>query len=216
MRSVARESLPWSALTGLAASEWMELLRSLEDVCVNPWTDVTSRRRVWKEENAVILAADASDDRCGYVIFGQGRQTITHSFSVPKELHIFTKELIAARAGLHHISKDMKDNSHVTLLEDNAAAAAIRQLYTLSERGIEIIQEIAELTKGIVLTVVNVRSEDNPADAPSRLRPVDEAKLAPVMDMALHAPPYQLQPSVNRCSFGGERHPEPTDVEEEL
>ena len=173
-----------------------------------------------KRRDVLVVAADASDHKGGAVLVPKDgyMQLLGNSFTFPKEYtHIFLKEVMAARICIDRAAK-LHPRSHIVLLEDNTAAAgAIARGWSSSWRATEEIDKLYAHLKmhDCVLTVRSVPSASNPADEPSRDRPLCQHKALPFMplyndvDQAL-----LLKKNEDRAYCAGLRHLEIDDDED--
>lgn len=124
-------------------------------------------------ERSVYFASDASDRRWGRVELtrdgGRIRQPHGADFStVLSAQHIFIKEMYAAVWTLKFAADQYGSNTHYTLVVDNSAVACVlRRGYSSSSYANNLLSEIPRFMWER-LTVITVKSADNPADVPSR------------------------------------------------
>jgi hypothetical protein len=151
------------------------LRAKLSHVCENLPTVL---RRTPAPLSTTLLAVDASGSKAGYWAIDADGNTVAHgSVDLDPKLHIFTKELIAAKIGIAAVLAARGKNCHIILLEDNVAAAiSLRKRYTSSQRGSSIVSSIDQMLMneqggGHTLTVFGVPSAFNPADEASRGKP---------------------------------------------
>ncbi len=211
------DSCGWNEPSSISPAAWMLLRGALEIICQNQWTTL---RREGPRPTRIILAADASDTHAGFVAFDQSGIIEQIGFDVPSCLHIFTKELIAAKSSILWACARYQ-NTTLILLEDNSAAAtALRNLYTLSESGAAIIEDVikALASSENVLLVSGIRSEDNPADEISRRKATVLSKVSAQLYLLKDhsSPTWKVLDNHSNPMFGGVRHCDFEDTLEEL
>ena len=136
----------------------------------------------WKSDNqprarSLMVVTDASDSGWGYIV-GEWKLDRFITFRVRRgrwevndNRHIFLKELDAALRAVASV----KAECNLVVVGDNVAVSwALRQGYTRNAIGLDMISkgETQRITE-----VITVISADNPADSPSRGRPVDPERV---------------------------------------
>ena len=145
-----------------------------------------------------------------------------------QHLHITAKEALAALYGLQSFQHLLQPGSRIHLQVDSQSLYhALRRLRTKSPTLLPIVTQLAALTSvhSWTLTPSWVRSEDNPADEPSRsARDFDDYQVAPqVLQRALHQLHLPL-PSIDlmttaahtQCPRFVSRLPQPTATATDL
>ena len=90
--------------------------------------------------------------------------------------HIYYKELHAARCMINEMLQVAAAGTRLIVIVDSAAAlAALREMTSSDEETARWLEELDArlMRQGVRLTVTWVASADNPADNPSRARPVE-------------------------------------------
>lgn len=125
------------------------------------------------------VASDASSKKWGFLVY---RSDFTvwmqdHSYfagTLFQSKHIFVKELLAATLAIERICSELNENEQVEIfiaVDNTAAAAVLRRLYSLTEFGSELVLRVINALKGKhSLRVISIRSEDNPSDPLTRNR----------------------------------------------
>lgn len=175
----ARET-GWDKEMSLTLSELSYLQGELAVAILNDWKSFPE-----KEIHSDIFAAtDSSDHLWGAVVWDSSNTTIRvfDSHRWPAEIakeHIFLKELLASTLVVEALTKT-HPNSHIHVLTDNTAAAAVmRRRASCSSAGNELARRIDRALEAskCMLTPIIVTSAQNPADEPSRSRPIAMSKL---------------------------------------
>ena len=158
----------------------------------------------------------------GYVVMREGAADTIRSGSFPKDLrtsHIYLKELWTCVHTVEEICSTSR-NVRIELGVDNTAVVgAVRGRYSSNRFGNELIKRLHHALRKseCTLDIVPLRSEDNPADAPSRgqqLRPAVREVCLDVMrkyvegKVRVEPPPRKDPPTFN----GELRHEEPDDI----
>ena len=159
----------------------------------NPWRTVEG----FETSDTVRAASDASGDSnsndphmrelkpggWGFVVWDKTKMTTVFSHVFPakkwENTHIYIREMYACKEAIEHICTKNK-SVHILLGVDNSAVVgAVRARYSSNHHANEMIQRIEEIltTSGCTLEIVPLRSEDNPADGPSRSKAVDYAAI---------------------------------------
>lgn len=222
IRRLAREKGAWDAPFVLAANERDLLLQRLR-LCVQNTPHVLDARNLPAKKDAVVVAADASDDHGGIVIIGQdGEAQHVEDFDLVYTEHIFIKEMRAALCAVRKVLQ-VRDGSTkglvIHLLEDNSAVGyALRRGLTASAIAQPILAETMTLlaTAGATLRVHIVPGVVNPADEPSRRKPLDRKKVA--MWSALYNEDFFMPRFTPEDVYKGSariRHAEPVEDEAE-
>lgn len=175
-------SASWDACFVLGEEFQQLLIPHVESMLKNDWIDrvkvsVKRRTQLW-------VASDACDDGWGWVqLFSDG------SFNNPrmgtyekaaKDWHIFIKEYLVAKLAIQQLIEARPESERFNLqiciaIDNSAAAQVIRNMYTANEFLQSHVEALNELVAkyDVDIRVINVRSKDNCADAPSRGKSVD-------------------------------------------
>ena len=123
----------------------------------------------------VRLCSDSCDDSWGYLVFSDdGKKDLEkgHVWSKGiRKTHIFIKELLAAVFAIRYCLKTLPRSLEINIGIDNtAAAAAIRNMYSGNIMACEILDQLSEELKAhdATVRVWGLRSEDNASDPASR------------------------------------------------
>ena len=173
-----------------------------------------------------VAASDASDFGWGYVVLrGQDGPYVINTDNLgapgqkfPAELqdsHIFIKELYAAVRLIKKIAS-MCDGrpSTLTLLMDNTAAMhCLQKGYSKNDAGRALVKRIFAMAKeaNIVLTILWIASDDNPADAPSRLCKIEVALCTRALELADGLWRYELTGAARRKKWNDSPADSPHD-----
>jgi len=145
-----------------------------------------------------VAASDASDFAWGFVVLRGPSDCPMVSLSedgspgvsFPKTLkgaRIFIKEMYAALKLITHVAA-LNSCHHLielTLLMDNTAAMhCIRNWFSKNEAGNRLLKRIYEIAKGanIIIKVIWIGTDENPADEPSRLVEIKDWKCKQALD----------------------------------
>ena len=130
--------------------------------------------------NEVIIASDASKLKWAYLIYKDGfiESASNNGFWNANLLvaHIFVKELTAAIWAIEKVLDTTTQPTRIIIATDNSATAAVlRRMYSTTAIGRELTQRIMQrlADQRCVLEVIQVKSEENPSDAPTRSKPVN-------------------------------------------
>ena len=134
--------------------------------------------------NNIFVATDSSDLMWGAIAWDDTDSPILSlegqvwPDSIAKE-HIFLKELLAATITIERLAKKHASAKIHVITDNTACAAVLRRLASSSKAGCELARRVdnALSASGCTLQVIIVSSADNPADEPSRNRPVIMTKL---------------------------------------
>ena len=209
----------WNETCVLSSVEFGGLQVTLQNMINAP---PQALKKLSKMSRVILIAADASDHLGGAVVTDEtGIQSeLGSAFSFPPAVkHIFLKEVIAARIAIVRVLRDLHD-VHVVLLEDNTAATgAISRGWSTSIMATEEISKIYKLLdkKNCQLTVRNVPSAANPADEPSRAKPLVQSKATPFMGLFHDPNQVLILPKEKKkvAAYSGSlRHVEPDDEDE--
>lgn len=122
------------------------------------------------------VSSDASSKKWGFLVhhsdfklWFQDHGTFTESL---RGKHIFVKELLAATLGIERLCATLQPDDSVEIfiaVDNTAAAAVLRRLYSTTEAGAELVlRVIRALDDRHILRVISLRSEDNPSDPLTR------------------------------------------------
>jgi hypothetical protein len=182
----ARQNQRWEGRHMLTTQEKDICKATLDRLFDNEW--LTDKRWDSKPPRKVWACSDASGSAWGYVTWGHQDTIVGAPF--PKQIceaHIFVKEFLAAEYCIMNILESAVSNTpgkqhytHIVLGIDNSAVAQVlRNMYSANTF---VQPRISALNKALreaetTLEIVNVRSEDNAADEPSRgTTPTEEKK----------------------------------------
>jgi hypothetical protein len=178
-RELGKQVVNWSASCVIDERRVRDLLDEFERLINASPVHFPSRNPNAPPAKIVIVAADACDYGGGFVrVSEEGVLVEEVSFPLAKDLHIFNKEVIAAREAVIYWTSRYP-GARIILLEDNVAAAfAIARGWSTSEAATEDIKRLHEALRKhrCTLTVMSVPGESNPADETSRFKPLDQAK----------------------------------------
>ena len=123
----------------------------------------------------VRLCSDSCDDMWGYLVFtDDGKKDLERGHVWSKGIrktHIFIKELLAAVFAIRFCLKTLPRSLEINIGIDNtAAAAAIRNMYSGNIMACEILDQLSAELKAhdATVRVWGLRSEDNASDPASR------------------------------------------------
>lgn len=89
------------------------------------------------------------------------------------------KELLTAVVSIEALCKSFRRRKIILFIDNTAAAGVIRRLASTTAHGNELAKRIdAALTSECSLTVVTVLTEHNPADSPTRNKPICSVRVA--------------------------------------
>ena len=153
-----------------------QLTDHLNLVAKNAWVSAPSRT-----DGHVFLASDASSEgRGAWVVFAdEGRELhykYTNNWSAEeKDKKIFYLELLSATLAIEDVQKE--GVTIVIAIDNTAAAAVLRNMYSSTEKGRGLVRRVLAVLKkkNNGLIVAGIAGEDNYADAPTRgdpLKPV--------------------------------------------
>jgi hypothetical protein len=190
-----RFSPAWDNSLSLSKDEFNNIHLALERACsgepfILPRTNERSGERL-------LIAADASDTRGAWVDIVSGE---TSSFTLPGHMHIFLKELIAARAAIKHACNSITQGE-IVLLEDNSACRfALTNKMSTNVAACDILDDICDMLElaDNALTVLPITSGGNPADEPSRGKPIAMEKIHRVEHLATN---QSTVPTMHRALF---------------
>lgn len=183
IRRLAREKGSWDASFELTVPERSLLTTRMQEVVDNK-PHLFGGRATHKTGEVIVVAADASDDHGGYVIIDKsGAPREVKDFDLQRAEHIFIKEMRAAEQGIKAALSLLSNQKGATihLLEDNSAVGyALKKGLTASAIAQPVLEAImtsineaeANLVVHIIPGIVN------PADEPSRRKPIDSLKTA--------------------------------------
>lgn len=218
----------WKAASRLTLSEDQSaLLGQLRDEMLgSAWTTVDS---IILQGDPIILATDASNLRWGCLrLYLTGPQRFSHLMgeNFSKEfgkLHIFYKELGAAVWAIERLSEEERQRPIVLVIDNAAAAGALRRGVSTTLIGNELLSRIPERVM-MTMKVISIPSEANPADSPSRNAVVKRSKmwLKVIDDCIVHVGKLLSTGAGSelvgrsRTAFGGIRHREPEEEDPSL
>lgn len=160
---------------------WKVLLSAFRTVLLNQtsmWTNLLLVRKARR----LVMASDAYDYGGAFLAWNElGTILELQQYPESKAEHIYYKELRAAVKAILWAAKWCTEPTVVVLMVDNTAVlAGLQNGYSSSQKGNALIRLAWEgvRTSKIRLVLVGVAGEHNPADHPSRFKPVDPAKVA--------------------------------------
>ena len=193
----------------------------LTRIVANPWMSYTPRI----PEGIIYVCADSSTPRFCYLAWSSGRQLIDSLYSAGPwwspilTAHIFAKELCVATMAIEAICERFR-NTRIILGEDNTAVVhVLTKCYSTTDVGLDYVRRVVVAldSSNNDLVVIPVPSESNPADPPTRLRPLCPRRTAEWWllverhpDLHLDAHPLRRM----RTSTGGLRHGDDDDADQ--
>jgi hypothetical protein len=175
LREAARMSrtIGWDAAWNISGEQQKTLLTEWKKLTENEWLQHPC---IEDPDHEVVCCSDSSDHKWGYAVYDKtGAVSEWESFAwltSEEREHIFVKETVAAALTIQKIvQKDRRPGLHVIMGIDNtAAAAAVRRQYSSNEIVMPLLENLADLLRQqkVLLTIIGLRSQDNPADGPSR------------------------------------------------
>jgi hypothetical protein len=166
----------WDVTYDIADQKRVLLVGFLQDVLRNPWRGSSVKAH---QSSNLVLFTDASDSGFGAVLCPLRCENASiaevwldnwHQSLVSS--HIFLKELIAAARYTEHVlsHKDLENCLLHVAVDNSAAAFAMRNMYSSNARACDWLRHLhtALSARNVILNIVQVTSEDNPADCPSR------------------------------------------------
>lgn len=177
----ARTRADWDAAHRWTEEQCETLRSALRVAYTSEWHTVHPR----EAERSIVVCTDSSGCRWGRVWWDQHKRLQEDiggnwdSHMMPA--NIFCKELCAATMAIEHIAADTSlSGSHIRLLVDNSAAAAVlRRMVSSTSTGTEMAERCDRaLTRShCTLEVILITTDQNPADDPSRNRKVTAARI---------------------------------------
>lgn len=218
----AAHSTSWDSRLEISQSDRDLLANAMQDILCNSLASVNDRERV---TGKIYCCSDASDHRWGaleLLLSGRYQNPVSKAFTPNLAAqHIFIKEFYAAIWCLKYMYSKYGDNFEYVIVTDNTAVAAcLRRGYSSSQYCCNLLMELppAVLDR---LTVVTVKSADNPADAPSRdgiptvkkhlkrwLEVVKKCEEEIQRFESGRGKNYDVEATHNRPAYGGVRHAE--------
>ncbi|MEA3226132.1 MAG: hypothetical protein U9Q07_09290 [Planctomycetota bacterium] len=178
-----------SITASLSLGEVDTLNNTIKDVLQNEWESAT-RDPVYSQE--LIFAVDSSSKARGIVLMNdnQPHEILRSKSWSPNDAQrdIWEKELMTALEALEEFIPETLTNAIVWLLEDNSTATAalpceVCECDELNDR-MAILPALRR--RGICIVPVQVASNDEPADVPSRLKDESDPEFAPRCSRAMH------------------------------
>jgi hypothetical protein len=180
----------WDASMTLTPDEHREMRLAFKRVCENDWIVFPAPKRRLR----IYLAADSSKRRYGYLVWNNRRIPINigagsglWAADAPAcaDARIFVKELLTVVLAVERIVK-LDEFAGISLeifcIEDNTAVAqVIERGWSTTKVGLELLERLARTLANhhdSTIQMITVRSQDNPADQPSRNQPVRPARVA--------------------------------------
>jgi len=154
-------------------------------------------RAIWRSPSQAVLYSDASGFAWGGLCKQQGQTALAHGLwtTAERKHHITTLELIAVQRNLEALLPRLAGKM-VHLHEDNQAVCFILREYTTRSPVImKCLRELWALMHRAEIRfskVAYIRSAENPADAPSRVRSWDEWKLSQSVMSSMTSGPYSV------------------------
>lgn len=178
----------WESSINLTETQTLALQAAMKKICDNEW----SISPTTKKRTRIFIAADSSKPRYGFICWSDSRVALVDGTRsglweplgmLPA--HIFVKELLAVVLAVEHVLSrpEMADESiEFVIVEDNTSAAqVIERGWSTTKIGLELLERLfskLDLHHQSTIRIVTVRSEDNPADEPSRNKTVDPRRVS--------------------------------------
>ena len=196
--TVCRRRADWDRKRVWSADERATLASALEVALTREW----ATQEVHETTTTICAAADSSKGRWGLAYWTHGQNLLECDSGLWGADHIessiFVKELVVATMTIERICHKFP-GSRILLLEDNTAAAAVlRKLASsaLVGTGLALRVDRALTSSGCSLDIVPVTSQQNPADSPSRNRPLDPVRVEMMWNIvAAHLEGRLIQPT---------------------
>ncbi len=178
----------WDEPASLSVHEENDLSRHMRRILQNAWheSNITAPRR--GRVDPITICTDASGDiGIGAVILSpDGSSPTVWLNEFPSGLrnsHIFLKEMAAATIYVSRLCRLFEIyNRQITVVVDNSAVAfALRNMYSSNSHASDMLKRLFSIIseRSCFLEVIQVSSENNPADDPSRgKRTLDPLRLA--------------------------------------
>jgi hypothetical protein len=178
----------WLLVSGVNQSMLREYL---DAVLVNPW--LRSIVHNIGKDHEITVATDSSDGRYAYMLWNSARHLLwTKSFlwqdydaNSGKEhsiryASIFLKELLAATLAIERAASDFPGHRIVLAIDNTAALHVCRRRASSTVAGMHLARRIDNVltATGCQLSAVYITSGQNPADPPSRARPICSTRIA--------------------------------------
>lgn len=211
----------WESTLDISQENWDLLASTIQNILCNP---IASANERIPATGRIYGCSDASDHRWGALelVLPGYRNPVSRAFTpYLSTQHIFIKEFYAAIWCLKFLHEKYGANFEYVIITDNTAVAAcLRRGYSSSQYCCNLLME---LPPGMLdrLTVVTVKSADNPADAPSRDGiPVVKKHLKRWLEVVKRCEEeikrfesgrgknYDVAATHNRPVYGGVRHEE--------
>ena len=218
--SVCRRRADWDREVMWSDAEQDALRRRLAVAYTSEWF---KRENPTLRSSCVIAASDSSKRRWGICIWSPDHQldyiegkNWSHDMI---KAGIFVKELTAAVMTIERITSQYS-HCHIKLLVDNTAAAAVlRKLASSTDIGNELASRVdkALTSSHCSLEVIHICSQQNPADDPSRNRPLDVGRVAMMWQVVEAAEVGGYVPVLPRpvpTQLSGLRHAENSEHDE--
>lgn len=180
----------WSSPIHLCSDELQVLDKYLQIVCANEFMSAPSDHYLPRKE--FFVATDSSSNFWGALVWSDARVLIPDLCVCAARWdmrmvssHIFLKELTAAVIMIERLCHAYRDSEIVIVIDNTAAASVLRRLASSTKAGIELALRVdASVTPANnKLRIVVITSMANPADEPSRGRPIDSSKFAVMWEL---------------------------------
>lgn len=170
----------WDNSFTLSQEELDHLTTVFDEVCKNPWISMRKKSTLRR----VYVVTDSSNRRYGSLIWDEQRKLTQEDSAMwdaqLRDAHIFVKELKAAQLGILQAIKLFGESIDIVIATDNTAAAHVLERgWSTTAVGQKILAYLLGLMRRhkCEMSVMTVRSEDNPADEPSRGRAVNPERV---------------------------------------
>ncbi len=158
-----------------------ELARLTKEVSRNPWRTDERRRLTTQEIN---IASDSSKRRWGAIVWRSGEENLMPVVSKlwdekMLQASIFIKELTAAVISIEDVCSTFRRTRLRLLCDNTAAVAVMKKLCSSTKAGNELALRIVKALADseCTLDVIHITTLFNPADEPSRGRPIIRSKM---------------------------------------
>ena len=173
----------WDTPCSLLEADELLLRHDLSLATKDNWFQ---KPEIWlSSDTPLFLATDSSKPRWAYVYWdgyrSQSYRAIRngwwHEFGQYEgicEASIFVKELLTAVIAIEHLCTEFRARRIILFIDNSAAAGVIRRLASTTHAGTELARRVDDALQkgGNILEVVQIASENNPADPPTRNKPI--------------------------------------------
>lgn len=211
--TLCRKRADWDRTRQWPAAQITALREQLTIATTDEWFTVPMVR----VEKELCIATDSSKVHWGACAWTEDRTLLSvedGSWNAQiRPASIFIKELLAATLAIERACAKYS-NTHITLLVDNTAALAVlTRLASCTHAGNELAVRVdnALTNAGNSLKVIHITSEHNPADSPSRRKPLESSRVEAMwryVDEAKHGRTFETPVRAAPQPSEGLRHPE--------